>query len=231
MNDSHIILALDLPEYSKILELAYQLRNCIAMVKIGLEAFTAHGPPIIKDIHAMGVNVFLDLKIHDIPRTAAATAREASRLGVRMLTVHAAGGEEMVRAARESAYESTDIIAVTMLTSLDNLSAKAIGFRSDIPNLVLNLSYLAINAGANGLVCSALELNHLSKVDGKRVVPGIRLKKSNSDDQKRTATPSAAIKNGADWIVVGRPILQADNPLSVVKTINNEVNTMKDTNE
>lgn len=226
-NRSNLIIALDVAEREHALDLARCLRDEIAMVKVGLEPFVAHGPGLVAELRDAGVEVFLDLKVHDIPRTAAAAAREASRLGARLLTVHAAGGAEMIGAARDAASESTAIIAVTMLTSLDDDAARGIGFASSVADSASTLGRLAVAAGADGLVCSALELERLTPVGGLRVVPGVRPRGSASGDQKRVATPGEAVSKGATWLVVGRPVLQAEDPVAAARAINAEVAALR----
>ncbi len=215
----HLILAMDLVDRDQIIDMAVTLRDDIAMVKIGLEPFIAHGTDLVRALNDRGLAVFLDLKVHDIPRTAAAAARQASRLGARLFTVHAAGGSEMIQAAREAAGPRTKIIAVTMLTSLDDAAAGRIGFRDDVAGTVARLGELSLEAGADGLVCSAHELAALRDLGGLRVVPGIRPPKSDVGDQKRVATPAGAVSAGATWIVVGRPILNAADPVRTARAI------------
>jgi orotidine-5'-phosphate decarboxylase len=215
----HLIVALDLPHREYCLQLAFSLRDDIAMVKVGLEAFIAHGPDFVRTLVDHGVEVFLDLKLHDIPRTVAAAARQASRLGVRLLTIHAAGGAEMVKAAREAASPRTSIIAVTMLTSLDDAAAATIGMRGNVRESAATLGALARNSGADGLVCSAHELSELAPLGGVRVVPGIRPAGSDAGDQKRITTPQQALDLGATWLVVGRPILEARDPLQAAREL------------
>jgi len=159
------------------------------------------------------------LKLHDIPRTAGASAREASQTGAKLLTIHAAGGGEMVRAARDAALDSTDILAVTILTSLDHDATQAIGYEGSVADAAHRLAGLALENGADGLVCSAHELERLSGLAGHRVVPGIRPKGSGHGDQKRVATPAQALAWGASWLVIGRPIVQADNPVAAAVAI------------
>jgi len=214
---SKVIVALDVPEASRAIELTKSFAPHVAMVKIGLETFVAHGPRFVHGISALGVDVFLDLKLHDIPRTVAAAASQAARLGVRLLTVHAAGGSEMVRAAKDAAPDVT-VVAVTMLTSLDDALAREIGF-DNVESSAKRLGALAREAGADGLVCSALELEGLADLGGVRVVPGVRLQGSDHGDQRRVVTPSEAMEKGATWIVVGRPILNAPDPVAAARDI------------
>ena len=218
-----LIVALDLPDRPELLALARQLIGKVGMVKVGLEAFIAHGPDLVSDLRDMGHDVFLDLKVHDIPRTAAAAAREADRLGASLLTVHAAGGAEMIRAAREAASESLQIVAVTVLTSFNEAGFDEVGFRGDIGTAAAGMAALAIENGADGVVCSALELDSLSEVGGLRVVPGVRPQGTAKGDQKRVVTPAEASKMGATWIVVGRPIVQSADPVAAAAAIVTEL--------
>jgi len=218
-----LIVALDLPDRRELLALARQLIGNVGMVKVGLEAFIAHGPDLVSEIREMGHEVFLDLKVHDIPRTAAAAAREADRLGASLLTLHAAGGAEMIKAAREAASESLKIVAVTVLTSFNESGFDEIGFRGDIGTAATGMAALAIENGADGVVCSALELDSLSGIGGLRVVPGVRPQGSPKGDQKRVVTPAEAINMGATWIVVGRPIVQSPDPVAAAAAIVNEL--------
>ena len=216
---NRLIVALDLPKRSEILSMARALIGKVGMVKVGLEAFIAHGPSLVTELKEMGHEIFLDLKVHDIPRTAAAAALQADQLGASLLTVHAAGGEEMIRAAREAASESLKIVAVTVLTSFDEAGFARVGYKDDIPTSALTLAGVALEAGADAVVCSALELERLAPVGGLRVVPGIRPAGAAAGDQKRVVTPGQAVERGATWIVVGRPIVQSPNPVEAAEAI------------
>jgi orotidine-5'-phosphate decarboxylase len=216
---SRLIVALDLSERSKITSLAKELTGKVGMVKVGLEAFIAHGPGLVGELKDMGHDVFLDLKVHDIPNTAASAAREADRLGASLLTVHGAGGAEMIKAAREAASDSLKIVAVTVLTSFDEAGFAEVGYRDDISASALTLAGLSRRAGADGLVCSAFELEKLQEVGGLRVVPGVRPAGAAAGDQKRVVTPAEAVERGATWIVVGRPIVQSPDPVAAAEQI------------
>lgn len=218
-----LIVALDLPEREAAVYLARRLAGHVAMVKVGLEPYTAHGPDLVRELIDSGLEVFLDLKAHDIPRTTAAAVREASRLGARLVTVHSLGGPEMVRAAREAVSGATEVIAVTLLTSMDAAACEAVGVGSDIAAGVRRLGALALENGAHGLVCSALELGTLSDLSGSRVVPGIRPAGAAVGDQKRVATPAKAVEAGATWLVVGRPVVEASDPVAAARAIANEI--------
>lgn len=223
MTSHRLIVALDVSDRATALQLTRELRDEVAMVKIGLEGFTAHGPELVRAVRDLGVDVFLDLKVHDIPRTAAAAAREASRLGVRLLTVHAAGGAEMIAAARDALTRPTELVAVTVLTSLDDSMLSCLGVSGSTGEIAERWGEIAIANGADGLVCSAHELERLGHLAGKRVVPGVRPSGSAGDDQRRVATPRTAVRAGATWLVVGRPIVQAPDPLAAARAINAEL--------
>ncbi|MEL6761187.1 MAG: orotidine-5'-phosphate decarboxylase [Myxococcota bacterium] len=220
MDHRRVIVALDVPERDRTLKLAKSLAADAAMVKLGLESFVAYGPSLVQEVIDLGVDVFLDLKLHDIPRTVAAAAREASSLGARILTVHAGGGAEMIRAARENADDGLAVAAVTVLTSLDEATVGSIGFVDGVAGSVRRLGQLAIEAGADALVCSALELVELEALPGQRIVPGVRPAASDADDQRRVATPTQALESGATFLVIGRPITQAEDPSAALRSIN-----------
>ena len=218
-----IIVALDVPTAAQALDLARALAPHVAMVKIGLESFVGHGPALVRDIRACGVDVFLDLKLHDIPRTAAAAAAQVKELDVRLLTVHAAGGSEMVQAVRQALPKSTQVVAVTVLTSLNDGLLHDLGFADNVTATARRLGQVALQAGADGLVCSAHELPALHALGGLRVVPGVRPAGADAGDQKRVATPAEAVHAGASWIVVGRPIVEAKDPVAAAQAINAEL--------
>jgi orotidine-5'-phosphate decarboxylase len=218
-----LILALDMPGKDEALGVARRLAGAVGMVKIGLEAFTAHGPDLVRAVRDLGIDVFLDLKIHDIPNTAAGAAREARKLGARLVTVHALGGAEMVRAAVEGSAGETDVIAVTLLTSMNADTLGAVGLGGTVADAALRLGELARGAGAKGLVCSTHELVRLAPLGGTRVVPGVRPAGAGAGDQKRVATPVEAVRPGATWLVVGRPILAATDPLAAATAIVAEI--------
>jgi orotidine-5'-phosphate decarboxylase len=218
-----IILALDVPERARTLELAKTVGREVGMVKLGLESFVAHGPSLVREVRDLGLDVFLDLKLHDIPRTAAAAAREARLLGVKLLTVHASGGAEMVRACREAVGDDVHLVAVTVLTSLGDDDLVDVGFQGHAASVAARLGALAVNSGAHGLVCSSLELSALRGVGGTRIVPGVRPSAAATHDQKRVATPREALSAGATWLVIGRPILEARDPVAAARAIAAEI--------
>ena len=223
MTKSPLILALDVPERARTLELAKLLGPEVVMVKLGLESFVAHGPDLVRAVVAMGLPVFLDLKLHDIPRTAAAAAKMALDLKVDLLTIHASGGSEMVRACRDAVGDGLHLVAVTVLTSLGDDDLAGVGFSGQAATVAARLGKLAIANGAHGLVCSALDLPALGGIGGSRVVPGVRPAANAVHDQKRVATPREAMKAGATWLVVGRPILEASDPVAAARAINAEL--------
>ncbi len=209
MNTPGLIVALDVSEYDHSLKLARAVQPWASMVKVGLEGFTAHGPRLVRALVDEGFDVFLDLKLHDIPHTVAAATRQAARLGARLLTVHALGGAHMITAAREAATSDLKIIAVTVLTSLEASDIIGLVPSADLSSYVYALGERAVAHGADGLVCSGHELSSLKPLGGLRVVPGVRPEGTAVGDQARVVTPEQAAALGASWVVVGRPITQA----------------------
>jgi len=206
-----LVIAVDLSVPDEIFRLVDDLHGVAGVFKIGLQAFTANGPPLVREIVARGVKVFLDLKIHDIPNTAGHAVAEAAALGAAMITVHAAGGEAMLRASAAAAPGAL-LLGVTILTSLDAADLAAIGFSGEPLECALRLAQLSKAAGLRGVVCSPREIRPIRAALGDDFViltPGIRPEGSESGDQRRTLTPAEAIGAGADYIVVGRPITEA----------------------
>lgn len=221
-----LIVAADLSSRDEILELIDDLRGTAGMFKIGLQAFIANGPELVREIVSRGERVFLDLKIHDIPNTAMLAVAEASRLGVSMLTVHTAGGEAMLRASVEAVSRDLLLLGVTVLTSLDEVELLRIGFTGGPIENVLRLAALARDAGLRGIVASPLEINAIRNVGGeslKIVTPGIRPAGSEAGDQRRTLTAREAIAAGANYIVVGRPITGAEDRRAAALAILEEI--------
>lgn len=218
-----LVVALDLSTRDEILAMADELRGAAGMMKIGLQAFIANGPSIVGEMKTRGHRVFLDLKLHDIPNTVASAVKEATRLGVDLLTVHASGGERMMAAARAAVEgTATRILAVTLLTSIDSEEARAIGFANDVEAQVESLAQLASSAGAHGVVASPLEIERVRAVSGAGfliVTPGIRGPGDAAGDQQRTLTAAEAVRRGADYIVVGRPITRAASPRRAAREI------------
>ena len=231
-----IFVALDTPDLERARTLLGALAGRVGGFKVGLELFASHGPRMIDEIKDRGSGVFLDLKFHDIPNTAAGAAAAAARQGVDFFTVHASGGPEMIRRAVESAAEAAAAagftapvaLAVTVLTSHDDDELAAIGLAGPCGAAVKRLAGLARKAGAGGLGCSPLELGSIREAfpDGVVVVPGIRpagLTAGAGDDQSRTATPAAAIRARADRLVIGRPITRAEDPAAAAEAIAGEI--------
>jgi orotidine-5'-phosphate decarboxylase len=215
-----LIVAIDTTDLDRARRLAVAVRPHAGLLKLGLEFFLAHGAAGYRAL--ADVPVFLDLKLHDIPNTVAGAVRAVMPLRPAMLTVHAAGGPAMVRAARDAAGEGVTILAVTVLTSLDQAALAAIGMGGTPEDAVLRLGEMALRNGADGLVCSPQEVAALRRVlgpDAKLVVPGIRPEGSAAGDQARTMTPQQAVAAGADWIVVGRPVTGADDPAAAARDI------------
>ena len=232
MNDSarrKLIFALDVGgKLDEALTWVDRLGDHVGLFKVGKESFVRHGTDLVRQIHARGRRVFLDLKFHDIPNTVASACKVAADLGVWMVDVHASGGRRMIEAAREALDTQSArplLIAVTVLTSMDASDLAEIGL-SDPAGQVSRLAALAQSSGADGVVCSAQEAPLLRGERGpafKLVTPGIRLADSAADDQRRVMTPSAAIAAGSDYLVIGRPITRADEPFAVLQRINAEV--------
>jgi orotidine-5'-phosphate decarboxylase len=225
-----IIVALDVPTADAALQLARQVAPAVGAFKIGSELFTASGPDIVRRIRDTGAAVFLDLKFHDIPNTVAKAVASATRLDVQMLTIHTGGGLEMMRAAEKSAQQTALqsgrnaplVLGVTVLTSMDGNALSEIGVGTDVGRQVERLAVLAINAGLRGLVCSPLEIAGLRQTlpaQVQLVTPGIRTGADKADDQKRTLSAPEAIKAGANWLVIGRPIYAAENPRAAAEAI------------
>ncbi|MBK5258152.1 MAG: orotidine-5'-phosphate decarboxylase [Thermoanaerobaculia bacterium] len=218
-----LIVAADLSTRDDILRLADELHGVAGVLKIGLQAFVANGPSLVREIAARGEKVFLDLKFHDIPNTVQHAAREAGALGVAMLTVHAAGGEAMLRAA---ALDDVLVLAVTILTSLSPSDVKGVGFAEPPLESAVRLARLAQSAGLRGIVASPLEIAAIREACGpdlRIVTPGIRPKGAAAGDQSRTMTPAEAIAAGADYIVVGRPITGAKDREAAALAIVEEI--------
>ena len=227
--DPKIIVALDYAEAKSALNLVAQLDPNLCRLKVGKELFTATGPQLVETLAGNGFSVFLDLKFHDIPTTVAKACEAAGRLGVWMLNVHASGGVAMMRAAREGVTKSGHkplLIAVTVLTSMDQAALNQIGINGSVQDQVLRLARLAQQAGLDGVVCSAQEAAALRAELGKKfclVTPGIRPENVNADDQSRVVTPAEALRNGANYLVIGRPITQAPDSLLALEAICKEI--------
>ena len=220
-----LIVALDVPNAGAAKELVKRLEGSCKWFKVGMELFTAAGPSIVEQLVARGNSIFLDLKFHDIPNTVAGAVRSAARLGVRLMTLHAAGGPAMLGAARmalEGIANPPELLAVTVLTSMDTGQLKAIGVGREPSRQAELLAKMGLKAGIRGFVCSPQEvaaLRAITGAEGVLVVPGIRPAGADAGDQKRLATPAKALSEGASYLVIGRPITQAANPAEAAEKI------------
>ncbi len=227
-NDPKIIVALDYADADSALNLVNQLDPALCRLKVGKELFTAAGPQFVEKLTRSDFGVFLDLKFHDIPNTVAKACTAASNLGVWMLNVHASGGLEMMLAAKQAVDQSAGkplLIAVTVLTSMNQETLRQIGIEAELPTHVLNLAKLTKQAGLDGVVCSAQEAQMLRSNLGNDfclVTPGIRPANASKDDQSRIVTPADALKLGSSYLVIGRPITKAADPLAALKAIHQE---------
>jgi len=229
MNDPRIIVALDYPEAAPALDLVTRLDPAMCRLKVGKELFTRAGPQLVEQLMQRGFQVFLDLKFHDIPNTTAQACKAAAALGVWMVNVHALGGRRMMEAAREAVAQATrppKLIAVTVLTSMAQQDLAEIGVAATPAEMVLRLALLARDSGLDGVVCSAQEApmlrQHLQK-EFCLVTPGIRPADASADDQSRIMTPRAALEYGSSYLVIGRPITKAVDPLLALQNIYKEI--------
>lgn len=233
MSDPKIIIALDYPEAGPALALADRLQPSLCRLKVGKELFTAAGPALLEQLMNRGFEVFLDLKFHDIPNTVAQACKAAAGLGVWMVNVHALGGRKMLDAAREALANTgrrPKLIAVTLLTSMAQGDLDDLGIVATPGEMVLRLARLARDCGLDGVVCSAQEAALLRKQCGDDfclVTPGIRPAQASLDDQSRVMTPLAALRAGASYLVIGRPITQAEDPLRALLDINREIGVVQ----
>ena len=217
---AHTIVALDVSSGEEAIALVENLAGLAGMFKVGLQLFLAEGPDIVRSIVDRGERVFLDLKLHDIPNTVAMAAVEAAKLGVSMLTIHGSGGREMVRATSEELQqrfgeEKPVVAVVTVLTSMNESDLAETGVAGTPSEQVFRLAAMGRDAGADGVICSPHEVSELRAHLGgsvKLVTPGVRMPGQSSDDQKRVATPSQALRDGADWLVVGRYVNRSTEP-------------------
>ncbi len=229
LNDPKVIVALDYPAAAPALALAERLEPSQCRLKVGKELFTATGPALLEQLLQRGFEIFLDLKFHDIPNTTAQACKAAASLGVWMVNVHALGGRKMLEAAREAIANSVQqpkLIAVTMLTSMAQEDLADLGINATPAEMVLRLAKLARASGLDGVVCSAQEAALLRKHCGDEfclVTPGIRPAQASPDDQSRVMTPQAALLAGSSYLVIGRPITRAADPLQALLDINKEI--------
>ncbi|TXH68407.1 MAG: orotidine-5'-phosphate decarboxylase [Thiothrix sp.] len=226
---NRLIIALDFSSAELALNLVQRLSPQDCKLKVGFELFVAAGPDFVRQLVDLGFDVFLDLKFHDIPNTVAGACKSAANLGVWMLNVHAAGGDKMMLAAREALagfHQPPKLIAVTVLTSMDQAQLEKINISQTPAEQVSHLAALTKTCGLDGVVCSAQEAQLLKQACGSEfllVTPGIRPVGSVQDDQSRVLTPRAARQLGIDYVVVGRPITQARDPLAVIASINQDL--------
>ncbi len=236
MTHNPIICAIDTPGFDSATSLTNKVHSSVGAIKLGLEFFTRHGTDgiqklakTIPEVQQKALPLFLDLKFHDIPNTVAGAVRATQGINAFMMTVHAAGGTAMLKAAKEAANElklKPMIIAVTVLTSLDQDDMSSIGITHSVSDQVRKLADLAQKSGVDGVVCSPHEIEVLRKQCGKDfklVVPGIRPAGSTNDDQKRVMTPKEAMDAGASYLVIGRPITEAENPQAAAESILNSL--------
>jgi orotidine-5'-phosphate decarboxylase len=229
MSDPKIIIALDYPNASAAMALANKVEPSLCRLKVGKELFTATGPALLEKLMQRGFEIFLDLKFHDIPNTTAQACKVAASLGVWMVNVHALGGRKMLEAAREEIARSEQrpkLIAVTLLTSMAQGDLADIGINVTPAEMVLRLANLTRDCGLDGVVCSAQEVALLRNHCGPEfclVTPGIRPAHASVDDQSRVMTPQAALQAGSSYLVIGRPITQAVDPLQALLDINQKI--------
>lgn len=229
LNNPRVIVALDFEGAEVALAFARRVSPQTCRLKVGNELFTAAGPRLVETLVQRGFDIFLDLKFHDIPNTVAAACKAAARLGVWMLDVHALGGRAMLQAAREAVEAGAQrprLIAVTLLTSMAQRDVADVGIAGDPAGAALQLARLTQTCGLDGVVCSAREAALLKRECGEKfclVTPGIRPAHGAQHDQQRVMTPAAAVAAGADYLVIGRPVTQAQDPCAVLEAINDEI--------
>lgn len=232
MSESKVIVALDFPDKHQALEFVSKLDPSLCRLKVGKEMFTHYGPDLIEQIQTKGFELFLDLKYHDIPNTVARACEAAAKLGVWMVNVHALGGRRMMETAAEALARQSSppmLIAVTVLTSMSAEDLSGIGIQKSPADFAIQLAGLARDSGLDGVVCSAQEASTMKQELGQNfvlVTPGIRPAGSATDDQRRIMTPVDAITAGSDYLVIGRPITQSDDPVGVLRTINSEISQL-----
>lgn len=224
MNKEQLILALDVPTAPEAIMWMDRMKNHVGCFKIGLQLFCAHGPELVRQAAQKEVPVFLDLKLHDIPNTVASAIRSLGDLDLRFLTLHTQGGSAMIEAALEAlpASRETQLLGVTILTSLDDASVQALGYPRSASEQALHLATVAAQSGLDGFVCSPWEAEAIRRAvpEARAIVtPGVRPAESDSNDQSRVKTPQEALDSGATHVVIGRPILQAQDPVAVARSL------------
>ena len=231
IHDPKVLIALDYDDQDAAIEFVKQLSPTECRLKVGKEMFTYFGPQFVQQLIDLGFDIFLDLKFHDIPNTVAKAVTAAAKMGVWMVNVHASGGPEMMQKAKAALEEFGDnaplLIAVTVLTSMDEAELKRLGVNKSPAEQVIYLANLAKESGLDGVVCSAQESQTLKAQFGqefKLITPGIRPAGSDAGDQKRIMTPKQAIESGSDYLVIGRPITQSSNPAQTLNEINRSLN-------
>ena len=233
MSDNPVIVALDFPAAEPALALAGRLSPELCRLKVGKELFTRCGPGLVESLHGKGFDVFLDLKFHDIPNTVAGAIRAAAELGVWMVNVHAGGGRRMLEAARDALAPLDNkplLIAVTVLTSMSDDDLAEMGYTETAAQRVMRLAALTEDCGLDGVVCSAMEATQLRTARGDRfclVTPGIRMAGDAAGDQRRVVTPVDAVKNGSDYLVIGRSVTAAADPLMALQRIQLELKALR----
>lgn len=230
--NSPVIVALDFASAAPALALAGRLSPELCRLKVGKELFTSCGPQLVENLQKLGFDVFLDLKFHDIPHTVAGAVRAAGVLGVWMVNVHAGGGRRMMEAAGEALQGFASrplLIGVTVLTSMSQEDLQELGYTESPGERVLRLAALAADSGMDGVVCSALEASDLRRAQGEEfclVTPGIRLAGDAAGDQRRVVTPAEAVAMGSDYLVIGRSVTGADDPLAALQRVHRELGLM-----
>jgi len=223
MTKEQIILALDVPDAATALQWMQRMKSHVGCFKIGLQLFCAHGPDLVRQATDLGSPVFLDLKLHDIPNTVASAIQSLDGLNVRFLTIHTQGGPAMIEAAQAAIGDNpTQLLGVTVLTSLNDSQVTALGYPKNASDQAVHLAAMAGKSGLDGFVCSPLEASAIrAAVPGIKalVTPGVRPAGADQGDQSRVTTPQQAIANGATHVVIGRPILKAENPEAVAENL------------
>ena len=228
-DNPRVIVALDYPAETQALDLVERLDPAQCRLKVGKEMFTRYGPALLEKLSGKGFEIFLDLKFHDIPNTVAAACDAAADLGVWMINLHASGGRRMMEAARERLQQRSQVpllVAVTILTSLSAEDIAEVGYTGSPADNVLRLATLARHSGMDGVVCSPREAAQLRAEQGQEfllITPGVRPRDATADDQRRVMTPAEAIQSGSSYLVIGRPITAAADPLAALKAINQEI--------